>query len=144
VARAAAVRDCVLTGERDGRREDLCLRARAVPILVEGSPALLLFLDDVTADRRRAALERAFLHDLRNALAALLGAVEELEIDRPPAQAALAREVRTLARRLAREIEVHQALSAERDGLPRQSPTGKAQAFSGPSARPGPGPLRGL
>ena len=119
-AREPAERDCALTVERDGRREDLCLRARAVPILVEGSPVLLLFLDDVTADRRRAALERAFLHDLRNALAALLGAVEELEIDRPPAQAALAREVRTLARRLAREIEVHQALSVERGDLSRR------------------------
>lgn len=118
--REPAERDCVLTVERDGRRQDLCLRARAAPILVEGSPLLLLFLEDVTTDRRRAALERAFLHDLRNALAALLGAVEELEIDRPPAQAALAREVRTLAWRLAREIEVHQALSVEGDGLPRR------------------------
>lgn len=113
-----AERECALTVERGGHRQDLCFRVRAAPILVEGASVLLLFLEDVTTDKRRAALERAFLHDLRNALAALLGAVEELEIDRPPGQAALAREVRSLVHRLAREIEVHQALCIERDALP--------------------------
>jgi signal transduction histidine kinase len=119
-ARQPTERECVLTVERDGNRQDLCMRVRAAPLAVEGLPLLLLFLDDVTADKRRGALEQAFFHDLRNVLGALLGTAELLEIERPPAQAALAREVRSLARRLAREVEVQRALSVEPGALPRR------------------------
>ncbi|MBN1774077.1 MAG: HAMP domain-containing histidine kinase [Deltaproteobacteria bacterium] len=119
-SRRPAERECVLTIDRDGRRRDLCMRARAVPIAVEGVSLLLLFLEDITDDKRRAGLERAFFHDLRNTLGALLGTTEQLEVERPPGQAALAREVRSLTRRLARELEVHRALSVERGAVPRR------------------------
>ncbi len=111
-------RDCALSIERNGAVAELCLRVRAVPVTVEGTRLVLLFLQDVTAATWRASLERVFFHDVNNTLAGLLGAAQLLEPD-VPADPGLVEQIRECSRRLVREVEIQRVLS-------RSEPTGLA------------------
>ncbi len=109
-------RDCVLTVTRGGEPTDLDLRIRAAPLDLDGARHTVLTVTDRTADRRRASLERAFLHDLSNLVAGLSGAADALGSPDPVEVREVADDVRLLATRLAREIQFQRALAAERPG----------------------------
>jgi signal transduction histidine kinase len=109
-------RDCVLAVRRGEEILDLDLRVRASPLAVDGHRFLLMTLADVTAERRRAALERAFFHDLSNLVAGLAGACASLDCDDPAGRAAVVGDVRALTERLAREVQVQKALATARPG----------------------------
>jgi signal transduction histidine kinase len=112
----AEERDCVLSVRRAGAQVDLDLMVRAWPVAIEGERFTVLALHDVTVDRRRAALERAYFHDLANLVAGLSGACEML-LDADPAEArAAAQDTRTLTERLVREVQVQRALAAASPG----------------------------
>ena len=55
-------RRCALRLLRDGVVVDREFRARATPVRIEGLPVVLLVLRDVSAEARRAMLERSFMH----------------------------------------------------------------------------------
>jgi hypothetical protein len=71
-----AERKCVATLKRNSEIEELCFRVRACPITIEKFRFILLFLQDITANERRAALERMFFHDLNNIITGLMGISE--------------------------------------------------------------------
>jgi hypothetical protein len=77
--------DCVVTVPRDGSAVDVDLKVRAAPLELGGPAFTLLTLADISTDRRRAALERAFFHDLSNLVAGLSGASGSLD-DPDPAE----------------------------------------------------------
>jgi signal transduction histidine kinase len=109
-------RDCVVSVERDGIRLDLDLRVRAAPIELDGQRLTVVTLSDVSAERRRSALERVFFHDLTNLVAGLSGACAALD-DPDPAEARSAVEdLRLLTARLAREVQLQRALASDRTG----------------------------
>ena len=69
---------CAMSCERDGRSIDMVLLVRSHPIEIENERFLLLFLQDVTQEQRRAALERTFFHDVNNMLSIIVGTSEML------------------------------------------------------------------
>ena len=73
-------RICALQADKGGRILDIALLVRANYIMVEGVRFVLLFLQDITVQQQRAALERTFFHDIRNILSGLQGACEILAI----------------------------------------------------------------
>lgn len=75
---APAERTCSLIVERRGRRQDLFLAVRATPCVIAERRFVLVSLRDITEEQNRAALERVFLHDLRNTLVGLVGAADLL------------------------------------------------------------------
>ena len=75
-------RDCALRVERPGGHEDRVLRVRATSLLVDGERFHAFALTDVTAERRRSALQHVFLHDLANLAEGLRGAACEAEAAR--------------------------------------------------------------
>jgi signal transduction histidine kinase len=107
-------RDCSLSIQRDGEVQHFELQVRAAPLHLGNGPLTLLTFRDVSAERRRASLERAFFHDLANLVAALGGAAHALPDLPSPDQAAAVDDVRTLADRIAREIQVQRALVSDR------------------------------
>ena len=109
-------RDCFVTVPRQGQEVDLDLEVHAAPLVLDGQSFTLLTLADVSADRRRAALERAFFHDLSNLVAGLSGACQALDDAAPAERTAAADDVRLLAARLAREVQVQRAISSARPG----------------------------
>ncbi|HEB76763.1 MAG TPA: PAS domain-containing protein [Nitrospirae bacterium] len=100
---------CALTAERMGRQVDIALLVRAHPIEVSGKRFLLLFLQDISIQQQRAALERSFFHDINNMLCALVGASEMLMVENDRSD--LARMIHQSALRLKKEVEIQRSLS---------------------------------
>lgn len=114
-------RDCTITVRRGERRVDLDLRVRATPFDLEGDRLTLLSVTDVSAERRRQILERAFAGDVLNRVSSLRSAAAAL-VDPQPAPEALAK-VRQLVVQLDRALQIQRALAAGVSGaiepLPR-------------------------
>jgi hypothetical protein len=104
---------CALVVQRGGSEVNYCLRVRATPFQLGGWRVLLIFLQDVTDWQQRAALERAFFHDLRNTLTALLGTNELLHrsVTGGGEVTELASDAVRLCRRLASEVDLQRCLS---------------------------------
>ncbi|MBN2809879.1 MAG: HAMP domain-containing histidine kinase [Deltaproteobacteria bacterium] len=104
----ATERICALSAERGNENVDLALLVRSHPIIIENRRFLLLFLQDVTKQEQRAALERTFFHDINNVLSSLLGATELLREEYQ--QSELVNIVYQSALCLQREIAIQQCL----------------------------------
>ncbi len=99
--------------------EDGCdaaeFRVRSAPLTIAGRPLTAFVLQDISAEKRRAVLERVFLHDLANSVGSVLGWGELLAIDDVGSHDA-ARQIVALGQRMAREIRGHAALVAAENG----------------------------
>ncbi|HSN13803.1 MAG TPA: sensor histidine kinase [Anaeromyxobacteraceae bacterium] len=116
-------RDCAFTVNRDGALIDSEFRVRAQALDLPPERFILLSLVDVSVERRRAALERAFFHDLANLLHAVVGACEEMDGAGPAEITIAAADARELAALVAQELRLQRALMAPR-------PTGYEPAIS--------------
>lgn len=119
---SSAYRECVLDCRLDGQPTTLDLRVHASRLELDGRTFVLLYLQDVSADKRRAAVERAFFHDLNNLLAGLMGTVEVLAAHASPADKDLAGQARAIVLRAVKEVEAQRALSSARPGSYRVQP----------------------
>jgi len=108
------VRECRITT----RRGSLDLRLRASPYSVGPYALTVLSFTDISAEKRRAVLERTFFHDLQNTISGLRAWSEiGLHIDSVDVTEAMER-VAALIQRLNDEVETHRLLSlAESDEL---------------------------
>lgn len=104
---------CTLTVQHNGAEASFCLRVRTTPFQLGGWRVLLIFLQDVTDWQQRAALERAFFHDLRNTLTALQGTSELLQrsVHGGGEVSELASDAVRLCRRVASEVDLQRCLS---------------------------------
>jgi signal transduction histidine kinase len=73
-------RICALSANRGGKIIDLALLVKSHPIMIGAKRFVLLFLQDITNQQQRAALERTFFHDINNLLTILMG-TSELIVD---------------------------------------------------------------
>jgi len=100
---------CALTANRVGQTIDIALLVRSFPIRVNGKRFLLLFLQDITLQQQRAALERTFFHDVNNMLCGLVGASELLCLEN--SRSDLAKMIYQSSLRLKKEVEIQRCLS---------------------------------
>lgn len=98
---------CALSANRGGKPVDIVLLVRSHPITIEDKRFLLLFVQDITQQEQRAALERTFYHDINNMLSMLVQA-SELLIEEEASN--LAKIVHQTAIRLAREVSIQRCL----------------------------------
>lgn len=113
----------ILTGQKgqpavqDGRLslsdgDALDVRAWSTPITVNGEPFTIFVLTDISAEKRRRALERIFFHDVLNTAGGLRGYASLLE-NAPEAEVNTIREsIYHLSNRLIDEIQAQRELSA--------------------------------
>lgn len=112
-----AVTECLLTVERGQLREAREFRVKAVPLTIDAVELTVVSLRDVSAEKRRDALERVFLHDLLNTISGLQGYTKLLLGELAPRRDILER-VAHLSRRLTDEVLGQRALvDAERGEL---------------------------
>lgn len=100
-------RICALSANRDRKQMDMALLVRSHPIEINKKRFLLLFLQDITHQQQRAALERTFFHDVNNILSMLLGA-SELLVEEYPSD--LARTINQATTRLINEVSIQRCL----------------------------------
>jgi signal transduction histidine kinase len=107
-------RDCSLSVKRNGEVHHQEMRVRAAPLLVGDEQFTLLTFREVSGERRRASLERAFFQDFANLVTGLCAAAQALPESTNSADSAACDDVRALADRLAREVHVQRALASDR------------------------------
>lgn len=98
---------CALSGKINSTEVELLLKVKSQCIDIDGRRFILLFLQDITLDMHRAALERTFFHDLNNMIGILTGATELLAMN---SQSELVDIVRKAAIRLKREVDIQKYL----------------------------------
>lgn len=106
--RKPAERICAVTANRGEGVAEFSLLVKASPLTIEGKSFVLLFLQDITIEELRAALERTFFHDMGNMLTGLLG-VSRL-LDSNPNDHMLVNVLQQSALRLHKEMEVQKCL----------------------------------
>jgi signal transduction histidine kinase len=107
-------RDVAFAVSRDGALIDSELRVRAQALDLPPERFILLSLVDVSVERRRAALERAFFHELSNLLHAVVGACEEMDGAGAAEITIAAADARELATLVSQELRLQRALMAAR------------------------------
>ena len=99
---------CALSAVRGDKEVEVAMLVRSHPIEIEKKRFLLLFMQDITKQQQRAALERTFFHDINNLLGMLLGASELLLLEEP---SDLAQTVHQVSVRLHKEVAIQRCLS---------------------------------
>jgi signal transduction histidine kinase len=107
-------RTCAISVLRDGVVQHFDLLVRAAPLDLGDERFTLLTFRDISAEQRRAALERAFFHDLANLVTGLGGAAQALPDAARPEEAAAIDDVRGLTDQLFRELQVQRAFTSDR------------------------------
>lgn len=103
-----AERMCALTVGRGDTTVDLALLVKSHPIKINSDKFLLLFLQDITLQQQRAALERTFFHDINNILTSLAAASELLIFADP--QSKLVKTIHNASLRLQKEVAIQSCL----------------------------------
>lgn len=123
-----AIADCLASGERTrrdvrvsarsgGRLVAYDLRVTVTPLSLDGRPLLMVFFEDIGAQKRREHLESIFIHDLLNTVGGLQLLNERLKADSGCFDP---RELDRQIQLLTDEIRAQQLLiEAERGGLER-------------------------
>ena len=101
-------RICAITFSKDGKTGDIALCVKSQKIEINGEIILLLFLQDITVQQQRAALERAFFHDINNMLSGLVGATELLFLENN--QSDLVKSIYNASLRLMSELDIQKCL----------------------------------
>lgn len=101
-------RICALSASRGGKEVEVALLVRSHPIRINNNRFLLLFLQDITEQQQRAALERVFFHDVNNLITMLVGASDML-VEEEPSE--LAKAIHQTSLRLANEVAIQRCLS---------------------------------
>lgn len=101
-------RICALTVKRAEALIDIALLVRSHPIKIDRKSFLLLFLQDITREQQRAALERTFFHDINNMLSGLCGASEILALK--DGDSDLIRMINQSSLRMKKEVEMQRIL----------------------------------
>ncbi len=101
---------CALKALNHNREIDLVLKVRSHPVMIHNTRFVMLFLQDITLEQQRAALERTFFHDINNMLSGLVGASELLARDSH--NSAMVDIVRRSSLRLQKAVEIQRFLLA--------------------------------
>lgn len=109
----AVERVCAVTVKDGDGTKDIVMRVRCQPVEVEGTGFLLIFLQDITIQQQKAALERVFFHDIGNMLTVLVGASEMMaENDKR----VLATTINKASKYLLKEVAIQRCLSQNEIG----------------------------
>ncbi len=110
------VGECISTVVRETQKEPLHFRVRAAPVKVAGQEFTVLVFYDITADRRRDALERVFFHDILNTITGLRGWSTLLSRGIAGNSSEVATRIAFLSHRLTREVQDQRMLMQAEKG----------------------------
>lgn len=106
--------ECLLRTDLPGHAS-VEFNVRATPVLLDGHRFVVLSLRDISAEKRRQALEEIFFHDVLNTVSGLRGWIELLR-RRQGEHPRAAAQIELLSRHLEHELRDHRALSQAEQG----------------------------
>jgi hypothetical protein len=115
---ASVIAECLLSRLVNGFQESSEFRVRTSPVKIGDQSYTVMVLNDIGGEKRRAALERVFFHDILNTIGGLKNWSSLLRNTEKMDPRKAAEWIVTLSDRLAREVEDQQRLlRAERGEL---------------------------
>lgn len=108
--------ECLLTVNRGGKTQSMEFRVRATPIALGEIRLTVLVLNDISGEKRRAALERVFFHDILNTIGGLIGWSRRLRALGNAEPGLAPQRIVDLAAEVAREVEAQRMLMEAEDG----------------------------
>lgn len=114
---APIINECLATVKQNSHTESLEFRVRATPVTVEGYQFTVLVFHDISGEKRRAALERTFFHDILNTVGGLMGwgsLLQQYNTSTNPQE--VAERIVVLSKRLKHEIEDQRRLIQAEQG----------------------------
>jgi K+-sensing histidine kinase KdpD len=112
-----STKECLMSVLRNGKSESHEFTVRSTPINLDDTRLTIFVIHDISAAKRRDALENVFLHDLNNIITGLGGWSSMLE-RRPDDAPVIARKIADLSSRLNQEVQNQRLLlQAERGEL---------------------------
>ncbi len=103
---------CLLTARNGNASADFCFMVKASPLSLAGGRFVLIFLQDITEQERRANLERAFLHDIKNTIMGLDSTVRLISQTEENGTPHLHERLRRLTDTLIKELQTQTAITA--------------------------------
>lgn len=107
---APVASSCSLTIRREGVNKELFFSARAFPMVLDGRRLVVLFMQDISAEQRRAVLERSFFSEISSTIAAVLGRSKLLLSADAKRSHLLAEDVFQALIKLAQEVRIQKSL----------------------------------
>lgn len=119
------VRECRIRTQRETDGGALDLEVQASYLAIEAVDLVIVVMRDISAEKRRHVLERAFFHDVLNILNGLQAVVYLLEDpnEAPELKAEYQGDLRLLADQLTEEVRAHRQLMAAEQGELVPEPT---------------------
>ncbi len=111
-----AEHECLMTVSRDGGVEAREFEVRAAPLSVGGTPYIVASFRDISAEKRREALEQVFFHDILNTISGIHGWSDLLKDSVEGDGRRMAERIAFLGERLKREVLEQRTLVAAEDG----------------------------
>lgn len=113
----SATEECRLMIRRDGKDEAVDLRVWVKPLVVGGEEYLFFTAIDIADEKRKAFLERIFLHDILNTASALRGFTDLLGMDDVSlSKEEMIQRIGLLSVRMVDEINAHRLLLSAESG----------------------------
>jgi K+-sensing histidine kinase KdpD len=113
----AITNECLATVKQGTQSASVEFRVRATPVTVEGYTFTVMVFHDISGEKRRAALERTFFHDILNTVGGLMGwgsLLQQYTSSTNPQE--VAERIVVLSRRLKQEIEDQRRLIQAEQG----------------------------
>ena len=121
----SATEECRLMIRRDGKDEAVDLRVWVKPLAVGGEEYLFFTAIDIADEKRKAFLERIFLHDILNTASALRGFTDLLGMDDVSlSKEEMIQRIGLLSVRMVDEINAHRLLLSAESGELELQPRG--------------------
>jgi signal transduction histidine kinase len=114
-------RDCIVTININGKQADLYLRIKAYPFELRKRKFVFLFLQDITAQRKRVVAERVHFHDVENIIFALQQTLEKFEYENRLNVNKFVNHIETLISKLRKEVEIQKVISETELGEPKNA-----------------------
>lgn len=107
--------ECLLSFERSGVLEAREFHVRATPLVIDGQRLTIFVLHNISDAKRRALLERVFLHDVSNILTGLVG-WSDLLTRKPQDSAKIASKIVRISGQLTEVLESQRLLLQAEQG----------------------------
>lgn len=109
--------ECNITSQNGDAETSMELLAKANYVKIGNFPLVLLVLRDISAEKRKAALEKLFFHDVMNSVGGMIGLAEIMVTADPKESNEYAHLIQHLAENVAEEISAHRSLSLAENGM---------------------------
>ncbi|MBN2714293.1 MAG: HAMP domain-containing histidine kinase [Deltaproteobacteria bacterium] len=103
-------RKCAMEVMRAGKKQDLFLQVQSVPIEVDKHRFLLLFIQDISAQQKWAAMEQVFFHDINNILAGVVAVSNLLLMESTAENRDMVQQLSLSSRRISQEVALQRCL----------------------------------